>query len=543
MYKNYFFLNRLALELNETLKDYTVTEAYSQEKDKLVLQAVKNGFFLYVELSVSSAMPYILVKQNLNRARKNTISFFTGFLPFKISEVLIAENERILLFRGEEKSLFYFIRGNNSNIFAESNSDEIFTFRNCSDELKTLTNNDLHNALYINHFYVPDFEDMESLNFEVSLKQNYPTVSKDILREVNFRSQNKPGSGLKTEILTLIEEIRTAAPVVLFNENTKDILLTVNTYTSFPFTDKKEFAGINEALGYYFGKKYFLEKFTVRKRAIEHYFKRELPKLTAKLDNLKKRLDTPSREAEYNNKANLLLINIKKIMRGMKEISLEDIYNDAQSIKITLDESLSPKDNVDLYFRKSKSERVGIEKANALYTSLYKEFKRLKTAEQTFLTTNKIEDYEALMKELKINPAENAGKNNEEKFNFKQYVIDKKYNVYVGKDSANNDLLTTRFAKQNDFWFHARSVPGSHVVLRVENTKEAVPKSVLKSAAALAAFHSKAKTASTAPVSYTLKKYVYKKKGMNPGQVALTKEDVLLVKPEIPSNCEYVTGE
>jgi len=126
------------------------------------------------------------------------------------------------------------------------------------------------------------------------------------------------------------------------------------------------------------------------------------------------------------------------------------------------------------------------------------------------------------------------------KLKFKHYVIDDKYNVYVGKDSKNNDLLTTRFAKQNDFWFHARSVSGSHVVLRVENTKEAIPKNVLKKVAALAAFHSKAKTAGVVPVAYTYKKYVIKKKGFPVGTVHLLREDVLLVKPEVPKGCEFV---
>ncbi len=96
---------------------------------------------------------------------------------------------------------------------------------------------------------------------------------------------------------------------------------------------------------------------------------------------------------------------------------------------------------------------------------------------------------------------------------FKHYIIDGKYHLYVGKDSKNNDLLTTRFAKQNDYWFHARGSSGSHVVLRVENIKDPVPKNVLKKAAAIAAYHSKAKTAGVVPVAFTFKKYVVKKKG------------------------------
>lgn len=91
-------------------------------------------------------------------------------------------------------------------------------------------------------------------------------------------------------------------------------------------------------------------------------------------------------------------------------------------------------------------------------------------------------------------------------------MIEGKYDLYVGKDSKNNDLLTTKFAKQNDYWLHARGASGSHAVLRIHNTKEPVPKSVLKKSASIAAFHSKAKTAGIVPVAFTFKKYVVKKK-------------------------------
>jgi len=145
------------------------------------------------------------------------------------------------------------------------------------------------------------------------------------------------------------------------------------------------------------------------------------------------------------------------------------------------------------------------------------------------------------MKELSIKDKVKDNLNDQVENKFKHYLLEKKYNVFVGKDSVNNDLLTTKFAKQNDFWFHARSVSGSHVVLRIENTKETVPKNVLKKTASLAAYHSKAKTAGLVPVSYTLKKYVVKRKGQPAGQVSLLKEQVLLVKPEIPSDADYLT--
>ena len=110
----------------------------------------------------------------------------------------------------------------------------------------------------------------------------------------------------------------------------------------------------------------------------------------------------------------------------------------------------------------------------------------------------------------------------------------------MGRDSRENDYLSIKFAKQNDYWFHSRGLPGSHVLLRVENTKEIIPKNILKQVASIAAFYSKAKTAKVAPVSYTFAKFVHKKKGMEPGQVLLQRENVLLVKPEIPKNCEPI---
>jgi predicted ribosome quality control (RQC) complex YloA/Tae2 family protein len=157
--------------------------------------------------------------------------------------------------------------------------------------------------------------------------------------------------------------------------------------------------------------------------------------------------------------------------------------------------------------------------------------------------TGKIEELNELdkiMKELKIKKPGQKKEKEDLKSKFKHYVIEEKYDLFVGKDSKNNDLLTTKFARQSDIWFHARSVSGSHVVLRVNNTKETVPKNVLKKAAALAAFHSKAKTAGTVPVAYTFKKYVVKKKNDPVGTVHLLREEVILVKPEIPKGCEYI---
>ena len=544
MYKNYFFLNRSVLELASLLRGFRIIEIYSQEKDTLIFRVKKGEEEKFLEICTGSSNPFIVVKDILHRAKKNTLNFFTKIIPAVINDILIAENERVILIMCDTASIYFLIRGNNSNIIAETPDSDFQVFRNCEVDILNNTKDELKNLVFINTFFEPDFSEAAEINFEVYLREKYLTVSKEIIREAKYRTGNFNDEQLKNEIVNILKEIEVNTPVVMINESTHEILLTVNSYKSFPYSAIKEFPTLNDAVINYLGRKYYYESLANKKRAIEKHLNREISKLTAKLDNLNIRLKTPSREEEYNKYANLLLININKLYKGLKIAEIEDIYSESELIKIKLDESVSPKENIDIYYRKAKSEKVNIEKSKILYQSLQSEFFKLKDTESKFVKAADLRDYELIMKELRMDTNKNKDNyKSEYNFNFKQYIIDKKYNVYVGKDSTNNDLLTTKFAKQNDFWFHARSVPGSHVVLRVENTKEAVPKSVLKAAASLAAYHSKAKTASTAPVTYTLKKYVYKKKGMDVGQVALTKEEVLLVKPEIPSNCEYVSGD
>ena len=237
------------------------------------------------------------------------------------------------------------------------------------------------------------------------------------------------------------------------------------------------------------------------------------------------------------------MINLNSIKIGVKETSVEDIYEQNKPIKIKLDEKYSPKKNADIYFDKAKNQRVSLEKSIQLFNDYKIKFDKLKEIENIFLSNDELENYRNIMKELKIKDDNSASPKEEIQSKFKKYLLENKYYIFVGKDSRNNDLLTTKFAKQNDFWFHARSVPGSHVVLRINNSKEVVPKSILKKTAALAAYHSKAKTSGMAPVSFTQKKYVVKKKGMEPGKVALLREEVLIVKPEIPKDCEYISNE
>jgi predicted ribosome quality control (RQC) complex YloA/Tae2 family protein len=120
-----------------------------------------------------------------------------------------------------------------------------------------------------------------------------------------------------------------------------------------------------------------------------------------------------------------------------------------------------------------------------------------------------------------------------EKHNIIEYKIAGDWVVLAGKTDDDNDYLSLKLAHPNDYWFHVRGMPGSHVILRVKENEEP-SKDIIKEAAAIAAWHSKAKGGGITPVSCTIAKYVSKPKGAKPGTVTIKKETVIKVRPGIP---------
>ena len=365
----------------------------------------------------------------------------------------------------------------------------------------------------------------------------------EIISEAKTRIKGENKDEIISLITAIIKEIFYEKPAIFINEKLLAIHLGVTSFNIFSFTKNIIFEDVINAFNFYISKKPAFDQLSNKKKRMSKFLENELNRLSNKLNKLKAVLEKGSREEEYKKLGNLLLINLHSIEKGMNKIEVQDIYNENKVIDIKLNETFSPRKNTDLYFEKAKNDRIKYEKSKNLFADTSRIFFNLKKIEQKLIEAKEPEDYNLIMKELNIKEDKGRNTHDDIQDKFKHYLIEGKYNVFVGKDSKNNDLLTTKFAKQNDYWFHARSVPGSHVVLRVDNTKEAVPKNILKKAASLAAFHSKAKTAGTVPVSFTLKKYVIKKKGMEPGKVALLREDTLLVKPEIPDKCEYISKD
>jgi predicted ribosome quality control (RQC) complex YloA/Tae2 family protein len=114
-----------------------------------------------------------------------------------------------------------------------------------------------------------------------------------------------------------------------------------------------------------------------------------------------------------------------------------------------------------------------------------------------------------------------------------EYELPGGWRVLAGRTDQDNDRLSLRVARPDDWWFHVRGQPGSHVVL--QGPAGAAPdRETMKTAAAVAAWHSKARRGGQVAVSCTQARYVSKPHGAPPGTVRIRKESILRVRPALP---------
>ncbi len=118
-----------------------------------------------------------------------------------------------------------------------------------------------------------------------------------------------------------------------------------------------------------------------------------------------------------------------------------------------------------------------------------------------------------------------------------EYELPGGWQVLAGKTDTDNDLLSITYAHPNDWWFHVHGMPGSHVLLRWREDAEP-GRETLQAAAAIAAWHSKARTAGVVAVLCTRAKHVSKPRGAEPGSVCSKRDQVFKVRPSLPATSD-----
>ncbi|MEJ2507552.1 MAG: NFACT RNA binding domain-containing protein, partial [Ignavibacteriaceae bacterium] len=439
-----------------------IQSIFTQEKDKLVIE-FGDDEIKFLEICVNPGESYINIRENYSRAKRNTITLFAEFENKNIDSFEIASDDRIIRLKIGNNFLFFTIRGKFTNVIALFPNEKIEAFKKLDDSVLEEMKMEFSQKTFTNIFNIPDLElDNKSDYFE-TIRKKYPVISKEIILEAKRRisvSNNTESEAL----LNTLQDIKHFKSAVFIDDHSGKIRLGVDTFQIFEYDKKETFDSLISAQSHFLTKKNFLEDKYKKLKLIHKKIENDKKRISNKINNLQAVIERGSKEDEYAKFGNLLLININKIKPGTKKISLDDTYNPGNELVIKLNPKLSAKKNTDYYFDKARSEKINFSTSQDLLKKEKENLTRINSIEEKVNSIDNIKELNTIMKELKIKDQSNKPDKEDIKIKFKHYIIEEKYDVYVGKDSKNNDLLTTKFAKQNDYWFHARSVSGSHVV-------------------------------------------------------------------------------
>jgi len=271
--------------------------------------------------------------------------------------------------------------------------------------------------------------------------------------------------------------------------------------------------------------------------------RRAMETATRHRDHLARDLDKADRGDEARKDGETLAIHLHALKQGPDEVVLAD----AEGIErtIVLDSSHTPVENMEAYFKQARKADRGREIIAERLESAGERVEKLTglDTELTELLTNDVDPLETVPEWREKNAdllgeAPRPGMKRrvpDVTLPFRRYRIDDRWDVWVGRHNKENDQLTHKASSPDDWWFHAQGVAGSHVILRTGGQPDQVPRSVLAKTAAIAAYHSKARTSGLAPVIYTLRKYVRKPRKTPAGTASCIREKSLMVEPGVPS--------
>jgi len=268
-------------------------------------------------------------------------------------------------------------------------------------------------------------------------------------------------------------------------------------------------------------------------------------------DGLREDFQKNQARGVFQKYSNLLYAQAEKAQKGSIRITVPDLFDASMGeCEIPLDPQLSLIQNANRYARLfQKANRAiphikkGLLKVDLEISSIESRLDRLTKSSERSETL----DREPLRQQDKDMPEESAGvpklgfrsarqhtfqpELTSIKKSARAFVSSEGMEIWVGKNSRENDVLTFKLAKPDDFWLHVAGYRGSHVVLRNPERRSSAPLQSLVEAAQLAAYFSQARNANKVEVHHTQRKHVSKPKGSKPGLVQLREHKTLSVNP------------
>ncbi len=298
----------------------------------------------------------------------------------------------------------------------------------------------------------------------------------------------------------------------------------------------KEYESISDLLQSYYAEKNVVTRIRQKSVDLRKIVQTSLERNVRKYDLQLKQMKDSEKKDKYRIYGELLTVYGYSAEPGAEKITVND-YNTGKDVTITLDPTLTPSQNAKKYFDKYTKLKRTAEALEEQMKETKEAIDQLESIQNALEIAQKEADLAQIKQELADSgyiKSHNTGKNGrKEKITSKpfHYLSSDGFDIYVGKNNIQNDELTFKTANGGDWWFHAKKIPGSHVVL-ITGGKE-VPDRAFEEAAALAAYYSKGKVQEKVEIDYVMRKEVKKPGGAKPGFVVYYTNYSMAISPDI----------
>lgn len=318
-------------------------------------------------------------------------------------------------------------------------------------------------------------------------------------------------------------------------ENGVPFEYSVLPLTGFSEDRKKYFDDISAMLLGFYKEKEIISRIRQRSTDLRKIVQTHLERDVRKYDLQLKQLKDTGKMDKYRIYGELLNTYGYDIREGEKEAEVLDYYTN-ERIRIPLDETLSPLKNSQRYFEKYQKLKRTREALTKLTEEVKSEMDHLESIQNSLDIARSQEDLSEIKEELILSGyIKRKGADKKKKAISKplHYRTKEGFDIYVGKNNIQNEDITFNLANGGDWWFHAKKIPGSHVI--VKSGGKELPDSVFEDAARLAAYYSKARGADKVEVDYVKRKEVKHPNGSKPGFVVYYTNYSMVIDTDISS--------
>lgn len=531
MIRHHYTLEHVARALTTLLRGATLVEAWTQEKYKLALVFAVNGQLRTIVIDVSPNGGSCSEQSQLRRARSNTLGMFRELWNQPLALVTKHPDDRVISFWFAEHHLHCeFFSSGNGNIVATQNGIVTDALREASERRNA--------AFAINAPASPPLWNEPSLTVAQSLARSSYQLGPWYADEACNRAGiavDTPVSNLSPQDMQELElhaqDIQTACVTTesFFIVSRGDArLLTLVPLSG--WTIQTTVSSILDGVQQVIRERHRIAALRTARANALRSATADIERAQRTLAAVTSDIVRDARSARYRTWADILLTYPYQHERDRTSIDMQDF--DGNTVTIPLNPAHSVIENATRLYSKARAAEVASTHREQRIPELERRIAELQERIRAIEKASTLAEISIHLPKPMQQTEDQLRDEANGRFRF--FVLDEQHCLYVGKNAANNDELTMKFAKQNDWWLHARGSAGSHAVLRgVDGDR--IPKPILEQAAAITAYYSQARNASWVSVVYTQRKHVRKPKGSNVGAVVLEREQTVMVKPSIPT--------